>query len=508
MRSRRRWGWLSGPFRSPSPITISILPSRYRQLGHDDQSRDRSVAHRAACARLSLVGGMLLLDPRISGEAVTSGLIGRRPVGQVRRAIAANLDWRTAAARGRCRSICRREHLAPHGQRRQHLAPRRSTDRSRRALSLREGKTKLVLRPQMHNLFNHMVGGSHPAAASPIPSAASLVSACSGIFRCVCAVIPAPLYAPQPAASPAHSSASSPAAAIRERQPCVHHVRDGKAKFVTSRSSIASMLTLPSGVTVVIPPGIKVATQTLPAALHRQAVKHRWSRDTGQPARALRLYLAVEGIDARGVGVGDIDGRHVRRHADAVIADRSAIMRVIDQHHRAERNRARRLLAVRSGLAEFGDQICIDIDIRSLGAPSAMPSQTSQSHSPCRSPDRCARSGPARSASRRGPCRRCSDIGAPSGPIAAPLGPPPGVEITSVHPLQQRVTRWAWISTTITEPSAMTTGPSGKTSLRRSLRSRPLCLSCGESCQDQASSRPITLPGRSANGLALSLLRA
>ena len=47
-----------------------------------------------------MVGGLLLSDPRISGDAVTGGVIGKRPVGQVRRRIAANLDWRMAGGKG------------------------------------------------------------------------------------------------------------------------------------------------------------------------------------------------------------------------------------------------------------------------------------------------------------------------------------------------------------------------------------------------------------------------
>jgi iron complex outermembrane receptor protein len=46
------------------------------------------------------VGGTLLLDPEISGEAVETGLIGSRPVGQVRRRSVLTLDWRTKAGKG------------------------------------------------------------------------------------------------------------------------------------------------------------------------------------------------------------------------------------------------------------------------------------------------------------------------------------------------------------------------------------------------------------------------
>ena len=49
---------------------------------------------------LSVVGGLLLADPKIAGEAVSSGQIGERPVGQVRRRLVANIDWRTGAGKG------------------------------------------------------------------------------------------------------------------------------------------------------------------------------------------------------------------------------------------------------------------------------------------------------------------------------------------------------------------------------------------------------------------------
>src|SRR3954454_24303915 len=50
----------------------------------------------------------------------------------------------------------------------------------------------------------------------------------------------------------------------------------------------------------------------------------------------------------------------------------------------------------------------------------------------------------------------------PSGPIAAPLGPPGILATTSLRPSgQTRVRRWPRISTSTTDPSGSTTGPSG-----------------------------------------------
>lgn len=45
---------------------------------------------------LSTVLGTVLMDPAISGDAVTSGQIGPRPIGSIRRRSIANIDWRLA----------------------------------------------------------------------------------------------------------------------------------------------------------------------------------------------------------------------------------------------------------------------------------------------------------------------------------------------------------------------------------------------------------------------------
>src|SRR5918999_6037892 len=50
---------------------------------------------------------------------------------------------------------------------------------------------------------------------------------------------------------------------------------------------------------------------------------------------------------------------------------------------------------------------------------------------------------------------------APSGPTAAPFGPPPSVATTSVRPCHARVNVPRAISTSSTEPSGIAIGPSG-----------------------------------------------
>src|ERR1700752_1081695 len=73
----------------------------------------------------------------------------------------------------------------------------------------------------------------------------------------------------------------------------------------------------------------------------------------------------------------------------------------------------------------------------------------------------------------------------PSGPSAAPFGPPGIFATTSLRPSgQTRVSRWPRISTNTTEPSGITTGPSGNSrSVARTrilaMKNPPGSLGCG-----------------------------
>lgn len=49
---------------------------------------------------LSLVAGVVLLDPQVTGDAVVRGLTGPRPVGAIRRRVEAGADWRPGFAPG------------------------------------------------------------------------------------------------------------------------------------------------------------------------------------------------------------------------------------------------------------------------------------------------------------------------------------------------------------------------------------------------------------------------
>lgn len=87
---------VGGGFRIEKPY-FNLDPARiYRQLGSITVTGAELSLSGELAPGLSLVAGTVLLDPVIDGEAVSSGLIGRRPIGQARRRAILNLDWRPA----------------------------------------------------------------------------------------------------------------------------------------------------------------------------------------------------------------------------------------------------------------------------------------------------------------------------------------------------------------------------------------------------------------------------
>ncbi len=105
----------------------------------------------------NLVGGLLLLDPRISGEAVTSGQIGPRPVGQVRRHGVLNFDWRPNAGKSPLSFDLAVEHFASrvgNSANTLHAAPRTVVNLGAR-YRFRMGPGTFLLRPLIQNLFDN-----------------------------------------------------------------------------------------------------------------------------------------------------------------------------------------------------------------------------------------------------------------------------------------------------------------------------------------------------------------
>jgi iron complex outermembrane receptor protein len=85
---------IAGAFTITKPYYNLDPALRYRQLG---TLRNRGIELSLTgqlMPGLTVVGGTLLLDPRIAGEAVDAGQIGPRPVGQIRRRSVMNLDFR------------------------------------------------------------------------------------------------------------------------------------------------------------------------------------------------------------------------------------------------------------------------------------------------------------------------------------------------------------------------------------------------------------------------------
>lgn len=88
---------IAGAFSITKPYFNLDPTQRYRQLGTlRNKGLELSLTGRIAPG-LTVVGGTMLLDPQISGEAVDQGLIGPRPVGQIRRRSVLSLDWRPQA---------------------------------------------------------------------------------------------------------------------------------------------------------------------------------------------------------------------------------------------------------------------------------------------------------------------------------------------------------------------------------------------------------------------------
>lgn len=91
---------IAGGFSITKPYYNLDPALRYRQLGNlRNRGAELSLTGQVRPG-LTVVGGTMLLDPRISGEAVDSALIGPRPVGQIRRRSVLTLDLRSGQGHG------------------------------------------------------------------------------------------------------------------------------------------------------------------------------------------------------------------------------------------------------------------------------------------------------------------------------------------------------------------------------------------------------------------------
>ena len=85
---------LLGAFRISKPYYNLDTSLRYRLLGTIVNEGLEFSAIARPVAGMTLLGGAVLSDPSLSGEAVDEGLIGTRPVGQPKLRMTGNFDWR------------------------------------------------------------------------------------------------------------------------------------------------------------------------------------------------------------------------------------------------------------------------------------------------------------------------------------------------------------------------------------------------------------------------------
>lgn len=138
---------------------------RYRELGRlTNRGLEVSLTGKLAPG-LTLVGGLLLADPKISGEAVASGQIGERPVGQVRRRVVANLDWRSRGGTGPLSLDLNVESFSSRvGNAANTLtAPPRTNVNLGARYRFKLAGTALTLRPQVMNLFDNYGWAVNPS---------------------------------------------------------------------------------------------------------------------------------------------------------------------------------------------------------------------------------------------------------------------------------------------------------------------------------------------------------
>ncbi|HEX8261421.1 MAG TPA: TonB-dependent receptor [Allosphingosinicella sp.] len=91
--------FVAGLFEVRKPYFQLDETSRFELLG-DVRSRGLELSLAGKLTReLVVVAGAVLLDPRVTGEGVRLGRVGKRPVGLAERTLRLNLDWRPAFAR-------------------------------------------------------------------------------------------------------------------------------------------------------------------------------------------------------------------------------------------------------------------------------------------------------------------------------------------------------------------------------------------------------------------------
>lgn len=128
---------------------------RFRELGKiSNRGIEFSLAG-AVRPGLTVIAGALILDPRVSGEAVTTGMIGPRPPGSVGRHAIMNLDWKPLGQDAWSFDFSYEGFSGATGDRLNTFkAPPRNIFGIGARYRFHIGDTRLLLRGQIANLFN------------------------------------------------------------------------------------------------------------------------------------------------------------------------------------------------------------------------------------------------------------------------------------------------------------------------------------------------------------------
>lgn len=146
---------IAGVFEVTKPYFNIDAARRFRELGSvSNRGVELSVAGTLAKG-LTVIGGTLLLDPKISGTEVTSGRIGPRPIGSFKRRSVANIDWRPGGKSNWSFDLAfdSTSHETGNAANSFAAAPRETVNLGTR-YRFKLGSAKLLLRGQVTNIFN------------------------------------------------------------------------------------------------------------------------------------------------------------------------------------------------------------------------------------------------------------------------------------------------------------------------------------------------------------------
>jgi len=151
-----RLTFIAGAFSIKKPYYNLDPALRYRQLGELTNRGVEVSLTGQLMPGLTIVGGSLFLDPKISGEAVDTRLIGPRPVGQIRRRSVATIDWRMDEGKGPLSIDASVESLSSRMGNAANtlIAPARTTFNLGARYRFKAAGGTWLLRPMVLNLFD------------------------------------------------------------------------------------------------------------------------------------------------------------------------------------------------------------------------------------------------------------------------------------------------------------------------------------------------------------------